>query len=1100
MSFGIEDGAIFAGRYRVIRRLAAGAMGVVFEAVHLETDRRWALKVMLAHIIERPELRERFRLEARVTAHIASEHIVRVFDAGVDDATGLPFLVMELLHGEELGRCLRRVGRFSPAEALACLHQTALALDRTHAASIVHRDLKPGNLFLDVGADGEPRLKVLDFGVAKIVAESTTSAGATMTVGTPLYMAPEQFRGLRVSAATDIYALGMMAYTFLVGEAYWADEKREDDNLVAFALNAVYGPQEKASERATRRGVALAEGFDAWFARATAVEPVERFATATAAVRALGDVLGIDDIAACPLPRPALALELADESKAAEAVAGAEGDRTAGRDAATELDPGSTESGTAEPGETELGTGELDLAESPTSTEAPSVVEAPGLAQERSEIAPVAPASPSRPAPVARRVRSWRARLPVIVVGLLLSGAATAVMIGREPERPRSAAPVLVASPLASPASALACPVLEASGVEAPAGWLGAAAAATLCERARLILGGAAARTRVPAELLGLPREPVDGFPVDPFGQADAAARSLDAARRRAAAYVDGEVVKEASGFRVALVLRRPDGGEIGRGAGVGRALYQAVREAMGPLVGPDRIPRAVALDPEVAEWSRVANIDEALVLLDTTLAMAQNAGGLADDCARIAVKPGDAAEAAPVAQWLCLFTLGQPLPEVALARAPVAPRAEPSSPAALAARARARHMIAGVDEPEAVAEIQRLLGREATALGRSLLATTASCLLQSTDPKRAQEMAFLAVQADPKNPLGELCAPWGQLVSMSRDTASAESTTRAMQAWAPWDSSGWTMQALGAGDADQALAYARRSYALTPFDTNVADILSDKLLARGAREEARNIALALLQGGHPVHRLESDLLLVRVDASLARFGAALTRAERAMEIAPADAGWVRVQRLEVAWRAIEIGAILGRAAAIADLVVQRFIDPEPPPLEGAYVSVSMRIPAICARASEAVSRRCFDRFKALRARLSGGVVAEADGFADGAERWARGDLPGAARAWRPLLRQPGLFAQLLPDAMATTFERTGDLELVERLEAAALAGPGEFNGAGPAHVRAARRAAKRGDEGRAKALARQVIEAWGVADETVPAVAEMRRLLAGIR
>jgi serine/threonine protein kinase len=179
MSLGIEDGAIFAGRYRVIRRLAAGAMGVVFEAVHLETDRRWALKVMLAYIIERPELRERFRLEARVTAHIDSEHIVRVFDAGVDDATGMPFLVMELLRGEELGRRLRRVGRLSPAEALACLHQTALALDCTHAASIVHRDLKPGNLFLDVGADGEPRLKLLDFGVAKIVAESTASAGAT---------------------------------------------------------------------------------------------------------------------------------------------------------------------------------------------------------------------------------------------------------------------------------------------------------------------------------------------------------------------------------------------------------------------------------------------------------------------------------------------------------------------------------------------------------------------------------------------------------------------------------------------------------------------------------------------------------------------------------------------------------------------------------------------------------------------------------------------------------------------------------------------------------------------------------------------------------
>jgi len=252
--------------------------------------------------------------------------------------------------------------------------------------------------------------------------------------------------------------------------------------------------------------------------------------------------------------------------------------------------------------------------------------------------------------------------------------------------------------------------------------------------------------------------------------------------------------------------------------------------------------------------------------------------------------------------------------------------------------------------------------------------------------------------------------------------------------------------------------------------------------------------------GGSPVHRLESDLLLLRVDAGLARFEAALARAEAAMTIAPSDAGWVRVQRLEVAWRAVEIGLVVGRAAAIADRAVERFVDPEPPPLEGAYVSVSLRVPALCARPSAAVSRRCFARWKALRERLSGGVVGEADAFAEGAERWAEGDLPGAARAFRPLLRTPGVFAALLPDAVAAAFERTGEPDLVERVESAALASPGEFNGASPVHVRAARRAAKAGDKERARALARRVIEAWEVADTTVPAVEEMRRLLASLR
>src|SRR6185503_9270860 len=114
-------------------------------------------------------------------------------------------------------------------------------------------------------------------------------------------------------------------------------------------------------------------------------------------------------------------------------------------------------------------------------------------------------------------------------------------------------------------------------------------------------------------------------------------------------------------------------------------------------------------------------------------------------------------------------------------------------------------------------------------------------------------------------------------------------------------------------------------------------------------------------------------------------------------------------------------------------------------------LSVAMRLPAICARASEPVSRRCFSRLRSLRARLAPGIVAETDGFADGAERWARGDVVGAARAWRPLLRQPGIFADVMPDAMEAVFERTGDIELVKRLESAALAGSGEFNGASPA-------------------------------------------------
>ncbi|WP_437317251.1 serine/threonine-protein kinase [Sorangium sp. So ce385] len=294
MSATLAEGTVFARRYRVVRLIATGGMGSIHEVVHLETARRRALKAMHPHIFADEEMRERFKLEARIAANVESEYIVDVFDAGVDEATGTPFLVMELLRGEELGQRLKRAGRLPPAEVITYLHQTALALDRTHAASIVHRDLKPANIFLAEREDGSVRVKLLDFGIAKLIAESTAAAGATRNLGTPIYMAPEQFRvGARLTGAADIYALGMIAYTLLVGIPYWRQEARSAGDMVAFALLAVRGPQEPPVQRARAQGVMLPPGFDAWFARATAVVPAARFGRAVEAVQALGEVLGV---------------------------------------------------------------------------------------------------------------------------------------------------------------------------------------------------------------------------------------------------------------------------------------------------------------------------------------------------------------------------------------------------------------------------------------------------------------------------------------------------------------------------------------------------------------------------------------------------------------------------------------------------------------------------------------------------------------------------------------------------------------------------------------------------------------------------------------
>lgn len=285
-------GAVFAGRYRVVRTIASGGMGVVYEAIHTETGRRRALKIMHAHLFESDEMRQRFKTEAQIAGQVESEYIVDVSDAGVDEASQAPFIAMELLQGEDLGQRLKRVRRLTPAEALPYLQQVSLALDKTHARGIVHRDLKPDNVFLTTREDGTVRIKILDFGVAKLVAESATSAGTTRSLGTPLYMAPEQFRvGSKLLPAADIYALGMMTYTLLVGQAYWATEAKSAGDVIAFAMAVVQGPQESAVRRAAQAGVTLPPRFDQWFIKATAQAPEDRYVSASEAIRALGAAL-----------------------------------------------------------------------------------------------------------------------------------------------------------------------------------------------------------------------------------------------------------------------------------------------------------------------------------------------------------------------------------------------------------------------------------------------------------------------------------------------------------------------------------------------------------------------------------------------------------------------------------------------------------------------------------------------------------------------------------------------------------------------------------------------------------------------------------------
>lgn len=307
MANPLQAGQVFGDRYEIARCIATGGMGAVYEVVDRRTRRRRALKVMLPDLVGDADLRVRFEQEARVTADVQTEHIVETFDAGIDAETGSPFLVMELLRGEGLDALLERRGRLPSIEVVMLLTQAARALDRTLEAGIVHRDLKPSNIFLTRRDDGGPRVKLLDFGIAKLVAQSTESMKTTRSVGTPVFMAPEQIRGAAtIDGRADVYALAHIAYTLLVGEPYWETEARGAGNVYGLLLRIAQGGSESASKRAASHDVRLPRGFDAWFARGTAVEPRDRFERAGELVHALAAVLEINEERAPTEPTGAL--------------------------------------------------------------------------------------------------------------------------------------------------------------------------------------------------------------------------------------------------------------------------------------------------------------------------------------------------------------------------------------------------------------------------------------------------------------------------------------------------------------------------------------------------------------------------------------------------------------------------------------------------------------------------------------------------------------------------------------------------------------------------------------------------------------------------
>jgi serine/threonine-protein kinase len=277
------------GRYRLEEIVGYGGMGSVWRAVHMGLGENVAVKLVSANFVRSQEALRRFDTEAKAAARIRSRHVPQVFDNGVLE-DGTPFLVMELLQGESLAARVNRLGPIPITETAAILDQCCRALARAHSLGIVHRDIKPENVYLAQSVDDDGYVvKVLDFGIAKVTTALTddgrSSTRTGTLLGTPLYMSPEQARGLRsIDARTDIYSLGLVTYTMLTGRLPFSGVTLGDLLLQICAeplpsLRA-FAPQ-------------LPPPVEEWFQKACAKLPDDRFPTAPALAEGLRIAAGI---------------------------------------------------------------------------------------------------------------------------------------------------------------------------------------------------------------------------------------------------------------------------------------------------------------------------------------------------------------------------------------------------------------------------------------------------------------------------------------------------------------------------------------------------------------------------------------------------------------------------------------------------------------------------------------------------------------------------------------------------------------------------------------------------------------------------------------
>jgi eukaryotic-like serine/threonine-protein kinase len=281
----LEIGSVLADRYQIEATIGAGGMARVYRAQHLELAHPVAVKVLHASLNRNREATLRFQREAAMARRLVHPNIVTITDSGVLD-DGRYFLVMEVLDGETLEARLAREGRFPWRTAVPLLTEILLGLRHAHEHGVVHRDIKPENLFL-LRADESPRVKILDFGTAKLFTGMPANMQITqrgVTIGAPLYMSPEQAVAGEVTPASDVYSTTVVLFEMLTGELPFLRS-----NAVATMKAHVYARPPKLTEAAPHLDVP--DALEEIIRRGLAKLPVSRISSADAYLQLLDELV-----------------------------------------------------------------------------------------------------------------------------------------------------------------------------------------------------------------------------------------------------------------------------------------------------------------------------------------------------------------------------------------------------------------------------------------------------------------------------------------------------------------------------------------------------------------------------------------------------------------------------------------------------------------------------------------------------------------------------------------------------------------------------------------------------------------------------------------